>query len=236
MSHSSATKRPLEAFLVRFLAGGVFPVVLIGNMACASPRQPTSTDPPSATLREFLVDENLWGTDYPRLLATISSWPEVDQPRIAVFPVMVVGSSPYLAEEDAALAADILTRLAHATQPLPQAYFRGLFADTVRLQAFRAGVVSYPEDSTLRIAWTGTSLEFLRQDTRIAYIRRRYGEPDSLTRTLVQSEKDHRPVVLIASHYFGGVVQVVQVNLAPVPGIVDRILFDVEAIRQAVFR
>jgi hypothetical protein len=192
----------------------------------------------SSSLVKILTDRTLWGKDFPTVLAYLQSWEQTGERKVAVFPSQVVGTTLYKTREDAQQAAMKLTRAMEAPQPRPKPEFAALLREVPPQQPIplRLEVIPFfPDDGSVRVAWTGPSLQLFDPRLTLATVQSRLGPSERVTQEVVQTEKDERPVTLTQYHYAGGAVIFAESDLSLRPGSIDRVILDVPALAAALF-
>lgn len=197
----------------------------------------SSTNQSTAVI-QVLAKARIWGKDFPSVLAFLESWNRVNEQRIYVFPDRVVGGTRYEKREAAEAAAGRLREAMKATRsrPKPQAadLLRGVPAQTEA--KLRVEVIQFlPDDDDYHVAWVNPSLRFLTPGVSVASIRNALGAPEKTTVELVQNEAERRPVVLTLHSYAGGAIVFAESDWSPMPGTVDRVIFDVRALTAALY-
>jgi hypothetical protein len=183
--------------------------------------------------------EVLWGKGMPAALARLPSWAatEVKQEKVAIFPNMIVGTRPLKSTDEA--KTDI-KQLENAMQLKP-----GKLRPESQLilqnqlgappPPYHAEVHISRDDQKPRLAWVGKDVQFLKEGLSLAVVQEQLGKPMKVTREVIQTDGDRRPVTLTLHHYAGGAVTFAESDLSPQPGIVDRVILDVSAVRAALF-
>lgn len=194
--------------------------------------------PPPSPLVKILKDPTLWGKDYPAALAYLDSWNKIGKRIVAVFPNQLVGTTPYETREEADQKAKDLAQAMQRPQPRPNADFDELLDDARKTPPpFQTeGISVFPDDLSNRVAWTGPSIQFLAVQLTLDNVQERLGPPEKITRELVPSDIERRPVILTLYRYAGGAVVFAETDWAPRPGFVDRIIFDIPAVTAVVFK
>ena len=85
------------------------------------------------------------------------------------------------------------------------------------------------------MVWARADAEFLRRGTTIQSVLAAYGKPEKTTTEVVHGRGDRRPAVLTLHHYANGAVVFVESDLAPTPGLVDRVVVDVPVATALIF-
>lgn len=169
----------------------------------------------SRSVKAILTDTQLWGKDFPTVLATITSWKQVEQ-RVVIFPARTLGDTPYRSSAEAERVRTILN---------------GTMGQNDKL---RASVVTWLEDDSFRLAVGGGSLQLLPEKLSLELVKKRLGPPESVTPVVISSNTERRAVVLMLYSYAGGAVIFAESSYSPWPGIVDRAFLDVNAVTRAL--
>jgi len=189
-----------------------------------------------APLQKILTDPALWGKGFPSVLAYLPSWTRIDERSVAVSPDKVVGATRYSTPEAASAQVRKLTTALRGPKRKPSSEFADLLKPILgQPPPFQVTAVPLQEDDSVHVAWVGPQLELLAPGLTVETIQNRLGPPEKVTREIVQTEKDHRPVTLTLYRYAGGAVVFAESDLAPKPGVVDRVILNVRAVTTVVF-
>jgi hypothetical protein len=169
----------------------------------------------SVSLETILKNSGLWGNDFSPALANLSGWSQIGERGVAFYPDRVAGTVPYKTREEAQEKAK---DLAAAVQP-------GRF----HVENFLS-----IDDDAWRISLTAPGLQLLAAQLSSAQVEKLIGPPESVRVQLIQGETDRRPVDLTLRSYAGGKVIFIETDIAPRPGFVDRVIFDLPALLAAV--
>lgn len=201
------------------------------------PASSSAQQPAQPTVVQMLEDPTIWGKDYPAALAYLSSWKSIEEQSVALFADEVVGATVYDSRDRAEQSASQLSKAMQEPQPPPNREFETFIGDAGKTPPpFQAAPIPFPEDDSIRVAWTGESLQFLAPGLRLAEIEARYGPPEKVERQAIQGEGERRPIILITYQYADGAILFAETDIAPIPGLVNRVLFDVDAITRVVFQ
>jgi len=199
---------------------------------------PISAEAQQPSLSErVLTDRRLWGEDAFAVFGTLARWRTARETHILLYPDRVVSGSK---SDKPDAARQRLSQLAPAMQR-PVATLRPPFAATyasavtARAPAFRADVQRLPEDESYRVVWSRPDAQFLRRGVTTRSVIEAYGKPERTTTEVVHGQGERRPAVLSLHHYANGAVVFVESDLAPTPGVVDRVVLDVSAATALIF-
>lgn len=192
--------------------------------------------PATLTLR-ILSDERIWGDDAIALFGSLPAWRDAGETTVIVFPDRAVGST---ASETADSLQARVSRFSAALKRIPArtpAPFSALYTRArARVAALRAQVVRSREDDRFHLTVLRDNGQFLKPGLTIASVRQTYGAPERTTTEVIHSDGDRRPTVLTVLHYENGAVRFAESDLAPRPGLVDRVFVDVAAASAQLFR
>ena|SRR2546421_6251621 len=167
------------------------------------------------SVKEILADPQLWGKDFPTVLATIPSWKQVEQ-RVVIFPARTLGDTPYRSSAEAERVRTILN---------------GTMGQNDKL---RASVVTWLEDDSFRVAVSDGEMQLLPGNLSLGTVIKHLGPPESRTEIVITSNSERRPIVLLLYGYAGGGVVYAEDNYSPVPGMINRVFLDVSSITRAM--
>lgn len=211
-----------------------------------------SQDPVRSAIVKILNDRTLFGRDFPAALAFLSSWSQIGEREVHIYPDRIVGATQYKTLEEAQQAADRLRQATAGPRPTPSPEFVELLRGVPSQFPFRVEVISFfSDDGSIRLAWSApqaspgvsqqvsdpaqTALQFFDPGLTPATVQQRAGPADEITQRTLQTDKDERPVILAVHSYAKGAVVFATSDLSPRPGSVDRIIFNVPAITAVVF-
>jgi hypothetical protein len=194
--------------------------------------------PPPSPVVKILNDRTLWGKDYPAALAYLSSWNKINERTVALFPEGVLGNTPYNSPENAQQVVRQLATAMEQPQPQPKDEFDELLREARKNPPpFQAKTTSFlSEIDSMRIVWADKSLQFLAPNLSLNAVQERLGPPEKVTQEVTSRGGEFRPIVLTLYRYAGGAVTFAETDWAPIPGFVDRVIFDVPTVTAEVFR
>jgi hypothetical protein len=188
-------------------------------------------------LERVLTDRRLWGEDAFAVFGTLVRWRAAGETHILLYPDRVVSGSksdtPDPARQRLAQIGPAMQRpLAAVRSPFAATYAAAV---TARAPGFRAEVQHLPEDESFRVVWSRPDGEFLRRGVTTRSVIETYGRPERTTTEVVHGRGERRPAVLTLHHYANGAVVFVESDLAPTPGVVDRVVLEVSAATALIF-
>ncbi|MCI0723053.1 MAG: hypothetical protein L0338_29440 [Acidobacteria bacterium] len=217
------------------LCGGACALALVYAGFSGTPL-PENQAAESSVLGRVLTDRRLWGDDAFRLFGSLDMWSEAGESTISIYPDRVSGGTPFEAAAAAEAGASRINALVKRARPKLRPEFSAQYREALaRPSAFRAQVARFLEDDSYRVVWQPPAGEFLKKDVKVRSVLDAYGQPEKTTTEVVHSQGDRRPAVLTVHHYANGAVRFVESDLAPFPGIVDRVVLDVRAAGAQVF-
>jgi hypothetical protein len=192
---------------------------------------------PAPLLERMLTDPKLWGEDAFAVFASLDRWRMAGERAIEIYPDRVVSATK---TETPDLARPRLSQLTAAMQrprPALRAAFTAAYAAAVAARApgFQAEIQRVVEDESFRVVWVRPGAQFLRRGVTIRSVIDAYGKPEKTTTEVIHGRGERRPAVLTLYHYANGAVIFVESDLAPTPGLVDRVVLDVPAATAVIF-
>jgi hypothetical protein len=188
----------------------------------------------TAAVTKILTARGLFGKDFGAALASLPAWGRAKEASVAVFPDRVVGATPFKTAEAARPALAALGEALRQATPTAAAPFAALLKGVVgKPPPLKSDVIQSSDDASFRVALTGP--EFLRRGLTVKEVEAAIGPPEAVTTQLIQSERDRRPVILTLHSYAGGAIVFAESDLAPRPGVVDRVILNVAAVSAVVF-
>ena len=204
-----------------------------------SPVSVTATAPLQAppSLVAILTDSVLWGRDFPQVISALPAFSRQGDSIVVVSPSRVVGGRSFASNAAASTAAAELTRAVAARPGIARANVAGLI-ETARTG--RAPLQAAPqadlEASTIRVGWANPSLRFVNPRLSIAMVRARLGPEERVTRVVLDSGTERRPVVLTLHHYANDAILFAESDWAATPGTIDRVILDAPRLTTALYQ
>jgi hypothetical protein len=100
----------------------------------------------------------------------------------------------------------------------------------------RAEAVRLRDGDGYHLALTrAAGLQLLRPSLTIETVRARLGPPEKVIEQAIQNEGERKPVILTLHQYAGGTIAFAESNMAE-PGVVERVVLDLNAVVGAVAR
>jgi hypothetical protein len=188
-------------------------------------------------IRRILSDSKLWGKDFPAVLAALPSFNRAGEIRIAVFPDRIVGERKFKSLDEAGREAENVSKYLNLGQIKFRPEFETLFQRGFRERAaaLKPEPLNFLDDDTKRVAVLSRGSQFLAPGLTIATVRQILGEPEKITKELLDNG-ERRPIILKLYHYAGGAVAFAESNWTTRPGDVDRAFLNVPAATAAVFQ
>jgi len=216
---------------------GLLSTVLLVSFGIRSVHPISAEAQQPSLLERVLTDRRLWAEDAFAVFGTLAAWRAAGETHILLYPDRVVSGSK---SDKLDAARQRLAQLAPAMQR-PVAPLRPPFAAayasavTARAPGIRPDVQRLAEDESYRAVWTRPDAQFLRRGVTTRSVIEAYGKPERTTTEVVHGQGERRPAVLTLHHYANGAVVFVESDLAPTPGVVDRVVLDVSVATALIF-
>jgi len=189
------------------------------------------------TLQRILSDDTLWGSDYPSVLTRLRALRDTGERTVYLFTDRATGASASRTQADVQARATRLTTLMASPSTLQAPYAQlqqraaAPAATTLRAEALRLR-----DGDGFHLAITrAAGLQVLAPGLTIAAVRARLGPPEKVTEQAIQNEGERKPVILTLHQYAGGAIAFAESNMAE-PGVVERVVLDLNTIVQATAR
>lgn len=183
----------------------------------------------------ILDDRTLWGEDFYRLLASLSDFQKAGEQKVVLFPDRVVGNNRYERLPEAERRTRTLEReLSEADPPLAAAAQRRY--QVQQPMVLRPEAIQFLDDRSFRVAALAPAALFLPKGLKVATVEERLGKPEKVTTEMLDDGTERRPIVLKIYHYAGGAIAFAESNIAPRPGLVNRVYLDVPAVTSALLK
>ena len=192
---------------------------------------------PAVTVQRILSDETLWGNDYPSVLTRLRALRDSGERSVYIFADRAAGASASRTQADVQARATRLTTLMArpATLQAPYAQLQQRAAAPAAA-TLRAEALRLRDGDGYHLAITrAAGLQLLAPELTIAAVRARLGPPEKVTEQAIQNEGERKPVILTLHQYAGGAIAFAESNMAE-PGIVERVVLDLNTIVQATAR
>jgi hypothetical protein len=203
----------------------------LGALPLLPPQQP-----PAGSVSRILLEQPLWGRDYPPVLTQLRALQDAGETTAYIFSDRVAGASAFATEQLATPRVERTRAMAAKTAPLgPQfeALQRQAAARPVTLRATAARLID--GDGYHVVLTAPTAIELLPPGLTIAAVRARLGEPERVTELTIQNRGERRPVILKLYTYAGGAIAYAESNMAE-PNVVERVVINLAAVTPAVAR
>ena len=192
---------------------------------------------PAVTVQRILSDETLWGNDYPSVLTRLRALRDSGERSVYIFADRAAGASASRTQADVQARATRLTTLMArpATLQAPYAQLQQRAAAPAAA-TLRAEALRLRDGDGYHLAITrAAGLQLLAPGLTIAAVRARLGPPEKVTEQAIQNEGERKPVILTLHQYAGGAIAFAESNMAE-PGVVERVVLDLNTIVQAIAR
>jgi hypothetical protein len=211
----------------------VLPLLAAGAIVWSSPATAQTPREPVAQMRASLAQQQLWGRDYPLLIASIPAWVRIQEKTIVVAPDVVFGGTPFSTIEEAEKHAQDLRRaLAEVPKPLSPD-FASIAEQAKGRVAERVGVHRYGGDNSYRVI-IGFGLNLLPPDLHAVEVERLLGKEEAVKRDVEDGGGEHRPVVFTTHVWAGGALLYQTSNYAPTPDQIVRVILNVPVALRAL--
>ena len=188
------------------------------------------------TLVRILTDSVLWGRDFPVVVSALPAFARQGDTTVMVSRSRAVGSRSFESATAASTAAGDLTRAVAAHPGIARTNVSAMIAPARARAAPQAAPVADAEASTIRVGWSSPGLEFVASPLSIATVRARIGPEERVTRLVIDSGTERRPVVLTLYHYANDAILFAESDWAPTPGMVDRVVLDAQRLTAALYQ
>lgn len=227
----------IKLTIALFLSGIAF-VGAVGYLEAQAPPSGTSASTAKApALEKILTDQRLWGDDAFAAFGSLDRWKNIGETSIVIYPDKVAGGTKAEKIEDikrsSAQMATAMKRSQGKLRPEYNARYRDALA--TKAPALKVNFLRFREDDSFRVVLQREGGVFLKKGVKVSSVVETYGKPEKTTTEVVHSQGDRRPAVLTLHHYANGAVKFVESDLAPVPGLVDRVVVDVAAVSDQIF-
>jgi hypothetical protein len=227
----------------RFVLG----TLSVAASACSPTPQPganpsttvasTSAGAPAPTpLVRMLRDPVIWGRDFPLVIASLPAFEHAGDTAIVVSQSRAVGSRSFESVRVAESAANELARTVAERRGMARQGIAALVDSARRITMPQATAVPDPEASTTHVGWANPSLQFLMRSLPVATVKNRLGDPERITKLLIDSGGERRPVVLTLYHFANDAVVFAESDWAAKPGLVDRVFLNVARLTAALYQ
>ena len=202
----------------------------------ASAKRLKNAKPQKRTVTQILTNKTLWGRDLLTVLAFLQSFQKANENQIAVFPTKVVTSKPLKSKDEAKRAAARLDASLDEMKKNPTPLSKKLFQlqpNGDQKKSLDADVLEYfAEDESMRVEVN--SLNLFSDKLTVEMVKKEIGQPEKVSKLLIQTEGEQRPLILTLYSYVGGAIVFAEADIAARPGFVNRVLLDVPRIIAAL--
>lgn len=186
------------------------------------------------TVTDILTNKNLWGKDLLTVLTVLEGFQKANESQIAVFPTKVVTTKPLKSEDEAKGVANRLEKALDEVNKNPTPFSRKIIQlNKNQKKSFDAEVLRYfSEDESIRVQVD--SLDLFSAQLTVEAVKKEIGQPEKVTKLVIQTEGEQRPLILTLYSYVGGAIVFAEADIAARPGLVNRVIFDVPKIIAAL--
>lgn len=225
--HGRAT-RPPRSLVITVLAA------LSGAVAIAQPNSPTPAK--VVNVETILTDTKLWGKDFPLALASLPSWSEGGEREVVIFKDRMVASTPLKSRDEAEQASRKIAAAMAVKELKPKAAFQPMLRAVPKIgTALKMEVLPrFADDDSVRLMSTKPNAQFLAPELTAAAVQKQLGPPEKVEQQVIQTEGDRRPVILTLYRYANGDIAFAESDMAPKPGLIDRVLLNAPRIVNAL--
>lgn len=180
----------------------------------------------------ILTNPNLWRQDFPLLLAQLPALQRAGESKLLVFPDKAVSDTPMRSRDAARARREQIDNAMEQLRANPTPLSRKLMARTTPRSLKAELIANFPEDDSSRVAIE--SLQLFAPGLRVETVRKELGAPEKVSRVVIESEGERRPLILTLYSYMGGAIVFAEADIAPRPGAVDRVILDIPAVTSAL--
>lgn len=190
-----------------------------------------------ALIRRILSDTKLWGKDFPTVLAALPAFIRAGETRIAVFPNRIVAERKFKSMEEARRDAESVLRYWSSRQTKFKTEFETMVQSSFqeRAQTLKPEAIKFLDDNSIRVAAISGERQFIAPDLTIETVRGILGQPERVTKEVLDNGFERRPIILTLYHYAGGAIAFAESDISVRQGAVDRVFLNVQAVTSAVF-
>lgn len=245
MSSPEPFSSPLRPTTKSLTARGVIVVILLPLLTiclqAVAAAQTPSPDPEARRqlVARILTDSQLWGKDLPAALASLPAWRDAGDDKVIIFSNRVVAARGFRSRGEAEDAFAKLNSALRQSRLAPRPEVLRLLGEfsaqpSVTLQP---RVQPQFEDGLAHVALTGqTTPQILQPNLSLETVRRRIGEPERITRIVIDPMTERRSVTLTLYSYAGGAVVFAESDIAPRPGLINRVIISTPEALSALFQ
>jgi len=186
---------------------------------------------------KILVGQTLWGEDAFAAFGFLDRWKELGVSSVIVFSDRLASGTPLESATEAQRRAKLtVSAMRRPTSQLRPTFAAGYGAAiSKRARALKVETSQFLEDRSYRVVLMGREGEFLKKDLKLQTVIDAYGAPEKTTTEVIHFRGERRPAILTHYHYANSAVQFVELDLAPTPGLVNRVVIDVAAATNQIF-
>lgn len=207
---------------------GSFPLCVSGE---------TVTD--QSKIKAILSDSTLWGEDFNALLANVKAIKNSGETKIEVFANEAVGATPHPTIEGALREASEL-RLQMQKVRSFKSQFRTLVNARAEELYQKVAPSAHPskDDESGRVVLLSNEVKktsYFPVGLTLKSITERHGAPEKITKQLIDTGDERRPIVLTLYHYGDGAIMFAESDLGEEPEIIERVILDTAKVSAAIF-
>ena len=198
-----------------------------------------ATVPDQSKIKAILSDASLWGEDFNALLANLKAIKNTGETKIEVFSNEAVGATPHATIEVALHEASEL-RLQMQKVRSFKSQFRTLVNARAEDLHLKVAPSAHPsrDDESGRVVLLSNEVKktsYFPSGLTLKSIKDKHGAPEKVTKQLIDTGDERRPIVLTLYHYGDGAIMFAQSDLGEDPEMIERVILDTAKVSAAIF-
>jgi hypothetical protein len=212
---------------------------------CTAPaRGQEPTQPQQSELLRIITNPVIWRKDFRSVLTLLNDMKKIGEANVVVYADQAEGTRKFSATSGEALkeASELQLLIKENRSRLKPEILARLSA-IWNLETPSLG----PKAQPVRGEWESRAAvvlteraqapaELLSVEVTPAVLRQQIGEPESITKQVIDRGDERRPIILTLYHYAGDSIVFAVPEMSRTPGMVDRAFLDTQKVSELIFR
>jgi len=211
-------------------------------VSTAPARGQEPTQPQQSELLRIITNPVIWRKDFRSVLTLLNDMKKIGETNVVVYADQAEGTRKFSATSGEALkeASELQLLIKENRSQLKPEVLARLSA-TWNQETSSLGPKAQPirGESLAAVVLTERTqvpAELLSVEVTPAVLRQQIGEPESITKQVIDRGDERRPIILTLYHYAGDAIVFAVPEMSRTPGVVDRAYLNTQKVSELIFR